>query len=69
MKTQPDPHHTALHALDQQVWFLVNRLSPYAKTEPDERIEIANAILMLQQDRNAMVAEIMVKMYGGKGNA
>lgn len=65
-KMAPDPHHTALHALDQQVWFLVNRLSPYARTEPDERIQIAEAILMLQKDRNAMVAEIMAKHYGGK---
>lgn len=64
-----NPYVTALADLDRQVWFLVKKLSPYERTEPDERIQVSEAILMLQTNRKAMVQELMAKHYGGNRNA
>jgi len=60
------PEYTSIHDLDSQVQMLVSKLSGSSKTEPDERIQIAEAILMLQHDRKQMVKEIMTRLYGAK---
>ena len=64
MGTYPaSPHHTALTDLDDQTKKLCHKLC-FAALEPDERIEVAEAILMLQNDRKIMVKEIMTQLYG-----
>ena len=45
--------------IDRTTSMLAARLCSQAKTEPDERIAAAEAILMLQNDRKLLVAEIM----------
>jgi hypothetical protein len=62
-KPMPSPHHTALTDLDKQTKKLCHRLC-FAVLEPDEKIEVAEAILMLQNDRKVMVKEIMTQLYG-----
>lgn len=52
------PHYTALSDLDKQTKHMCLRLVCSA-LEPDDRIMLAEAIVMLQQDRKAMVQEIM----------
>ena len=58
--------YTSIHDLDKQVLMLTERLHSSAKTEPDERIQTAEIILMLQHDRKQMVKEIMTQLYGSK---
>ena len=52
--------------IDRTTSMLAARLCNQAKTEPDERIAAAEAILMLQKDRKILVAEIMKGAYGAK---
>ena len=49
--------------IDRTTSKLAARLCSQAKTEPDERIAAAEAILMLQKDRKILVAEIMKGTY------
>ena len=52
-------HYLMLIEIDRTTSMLAARLCSQAKTEPDERIAAAEAILMLQNDRKLLVAEIM----------
>jgi hypothetical protein len=56
--------YTALNQLDKEVHMLCLSLSGTSTADPEKRIIAAEAILMLQHDRKAMVAEIMTQMYG-----
>jgi hypothetical protein len=58
------PEATAITELDQQVAMLIQFLKPSAKVEPNKRVEAAEAILMLQQDRKAMVMDAMARQFG-----
>ena len=53
-----NPYHTTIRDLDRQTSFLCHRLATVKRLEPTERIEIAQQLVMLQQDRAAMCAEI-----------
>lgn len=67
MTTVPEsPYYTCIHELDKQVDMLTKHLLGSARTDPDERIEVAETILMLQRDRKQMVVETMTKLYGAK---
>jgi hypothetical protein len=50
--------------IDKTTLMLCQSLSPCAKTEPDQRVVNAEAILMLQKDRALLVAELMTSAYG-----
>ena len=52
--------------IDRTTSMLAARLCSQAKTEPDERIAAAEAILMLQKDRKILVTEIMKGAYGAQ---
>ena len=45
--------------IDRTTSMLAAKLCSQAKTEPDDRIAAAEAILMLQNDRKLLVEEIM----------
>ena len=53
------PVYTMLVEIDRTTSMLAAKLCSQAKTEPDERIAAAEAILMLQNDRKLLVTEIM----------
>ena len=57
------PHHTVLTDLDKQTRALCQKLV-CMPLEPEEKIEVAEAILMLQNDRKVMLKEIMTQLYG-----
>jgi len=63
MRMSNSPHHTALTDLDKQIITLCQRLV-CIPLEPEEKIEVAEVILMLQNDRKVMVKEIMTQLYG-----
>ena len=52
--------------IDRTTSMLAARLCSQAKTEPDDRIAAAEAILMLQKDRKILVNEIMKGAYGAE---
>ena len=52
--------------IDRTTSMLAAKLCSQAKTEPDDRIAAAEAILMLQNDRKLLVKEIMKGAYGAK---
>ena len=52
--------------IDRTTSMLAAKLCSQAKTEPDERLAAAEAILMLQNDRKLLVTEIMKGSYGAK---
>ena len=52
-------HYLMLIEIDRTTSMLAARLCSQAKTEPDDRIAAAEAILMLQKDRKILVNEIM----------
>mgnify|MGYP003655436284 CR=1 FL=1 len=58
MKGKPSAYYTIITDLDKEVVMLCNALLPSAKANPAERIRAAEAILMLQHDRVAIVQEI-----------
>lgn len=58
------PAYTMLIEIDGTTSMLAARLCSQAKTEPDDRIAAAEAILMLQKDRKLLVTEIMKGAYG-----
>ena len=51
--------NTMLVEIDRTSVMLAAKFLPSSKTEPDERIAAAKALLMLQKDRKLLVAEIM----------
>ena len=59
-------HYLMLIEIDRTTSMLAAKLCSQAKTEPDERIAAAEAILMLQNDRKLLVTEIMKGSYGAK---
>ena len=59
-------HYLMLIEIDRTTSMLAARLCSQAKTEPDERIAAAEAILMLQKDRKLLVTEIMKGSYGAE---
>ena len=59
-------HYLMLIEIDRTTSMLAARLCSQAKTEPDERIAAAEAILMLQKDRKLLVTEIMKGAYGAE---
>ena len=59
-------HYLVLIEIDRTTSMLAAKLCSQAKTEPDERIAAAEAILMLQNDRKLLVTEIMKGSYGAK---
>lgn len=58
-----NPAYTMLVEIDRTSMMLAGKFLPSSKTEPDERIAAAEAILMLQKDRKILVAEIMKGAY------
>ena len=52
--------------IDRTTSYLASQLCNQAKTEPDDRIAAAEAILMLQKDRKILVTEIMKGAYGAQ---
>ena len=52
-------HYLMLIEIDRTTSMLAAKLCSQAKTEPDDRIAAAEAILMLQKDRKILVNEIM----------
>ena len=59
-------HYLMLIEIDRTTSMLAAKLCSQAKTEPDDRIAAAEAILMLQNDRKLLVTEIMKGAYGAK---
>ena len=59
-------HYLMLIEIDRTTSMLAAKLCSQAKTEPDDRIAAAEAILMLQNDRKLLVTEIMKGSYGAK---
>ena len=63
-------HYLMLIEIDRTTSMLAAKLCSQAKTEPDDRIAAAEAILMLQNDRKLLVKllveEIMKGAYGAK---
>ena len=57
-------HYLMLIEIDRTTSMLASKLCSQAKTEPDDRIAAAEAILMLQKDRKILVTEIMKGAYG-----
>lgn len=54
-----DPRYQHLRDLDNQTFIMCKTLANKPVMEPDERIIIAEHILMIQRDRKAAVIEIM----------
>ena len=59
-------HYLMLIEIDRTTSMLAAKLCSQAKTEPDDRIAAAEAILMLQNDRKLLVTEIMKGSYGAE---
>ena len=59
-------HYLMLIEIDRTTSMLAAKLCSQAKSEPDDRIAAAEAILMLQKDRKILVAEIMKGAYGAQ---
>ena len=59
-------HYLMLIEIDRTTSMLAAKLCSQAKTEPDDRIAAAEAILMLQNDRKLLVTEIMKGAYGAE---
>ena len=60
------PAYTMVLEIDRTSTMLATKFCSQSKAEPDERIAAAEAILMLQKDRKALVTEIMKGAYGAQ---